>query len=413
MTYDEVKKYIFIAFIPLIYILMFRPDFANLHFLTYALMAISIVFIIIRFIDKVDYTANLAMFAVLLLLSSFFIALSIVLNIDGISMSSFFHIFKPLFFILILVNGYIIGKVFKIRTIKKGLLFGAYFCILIQILVGVAQLFDLSIFSFLYSSEKTRPIGSLVRIAGTMGNPNTFAWIIAQMIIIIYLFESQKGKKNIMILIGFILVFLSGSRSAFILYPIMIFFCKLVLTKKSVFFYFSKLPFFTLLFILFCGSCYWLLINFGSTFPYLYQIVQVVETGSLTSINSFDARTLMWENALNEFQSKFGIITLFFGLGPETLGVIDNDYLYSLINYGLLFTILNLVIYLISIYIFLRLKDKRLGALGLQYIIFSLIIGYQADTLSGWNFPILIIFFLGIVLAQSHRPNPIVRSQVK
>jgi hypothetical protein len=75
-------------------------------------------------------------------------------------------------------------------------------------------------------------------------------------------------------------------------------------------------------------------------------------------------------------------------------------------NYGLIATVINIMMYAVFFFYFIKLKDKPFGVLGIQYILFSLIIGFQADALAGWDYPILIIFYAGITLALTRKQNP-------
>lgn len=55
--------------------------------------------------------------------------------------------------------------------------------------------------------------------------------------------------------------------------------------------------------------------------------------------------------------------------------------------------------YLVLIRIFSKTKDRKFAVLGIQYILFSFIVGIQADTLVGWTYPVLILFLAGIAIA--------------
>lgn len=85
----------------------------------------------------------------------------------------------------------------------------------------------------LFTGKKTRALGQIVRITGTLANPNIFAWIVLQMSIIVFLFEEKKIKKWFFVIIGFILVVFAGSRSLLILFPAAFFVVNILKSKKK------------------------------------------------------------------------------------------------------------------------------------------------------------------------------------
>lgn len=394
------KQNILISIIPLTYMLMLKPNLSYFHYVTYFLIALIAVIIIIYLSKLFGLTQSLINFLLLLGLCSFTIAISVLLNLSNLSIMALFEVFKPIYFSFILLSGYFVGLYLNYNKICKGLLTLAYIVILFQCILAIDQLWNLQILSNLYYSDKTKSLGSLIRITGTIGNPNTFAWIVTQMSILIFLLETKKGLRLFFLTIGFVLVLLSGSRSAFLLFPFMIFTSKLLSNRNTVKFYLIKLPLYTALLVGILMISYQLLIKYGSELKYLYQIVSVIEDKSFTSINSFDARTQIWNHAWQNFTSENNmLITWLFGLGPGSLSSLDNDYLFAAFNNGLIFFIINIFIYMYILIRFMKVKNLKIKALGVQYIIFSFIIGFQAETLSGWNYPILIFFYFGLALS--------------
>jgi hypothetical protein len=394
------KQNILISIIPLTYMLMLKPNLSYFHYVTYFLIALIAVIIIIYSSKLFGLTQSLINFLLLLGLCSFTIAISVLLNLSNLSIMALFEVFKPIYFSFILLSGYFVGLYLNYNKICKGLLTLAYIVILFQCILAIDQLWNLQILSNLYYSDKTKSLGSLIRITGTIGNPNTFAWIVTQMSILIFLLETKKGLRLFFLTIGFVLVLLSGSRSAFLLFPFMIFTSKLLSNRNTVKFYLIKLPLYTALLVGILMISYQLLIKYGSELKYLYQIVSVIEDKSFTSINSFDARTQIWNHAWQNFTSENNmLITWLFGLGPGSLSSLDNDYLFAAFNNGLIFFIINIFIYMYILIRFMKVKNLKIKALGVQYIIFSFIIGFQAETLSGWNYPILIFFYFGLALS--------------
>ncbi|PAE25795.1 O-antigen ligase family protein [Bacillus sp. 7894-2] len=389
-----------ILMLPIVFFLFPRPGLPGGQFITYPMIGLLIVVTVLlskRKESLFSFDKNFLFLNATLYLYTLSIAISMLYNSGEVSISGFTHVAKPIFFMLIFYFGYFVSRNKNIEVIKQSFLKMAYIILIFQLITGLAQLIDISAFSYVYSSDKTRPLGSMVRIAGTMGNPNIFAWLVIQMATIILMFEKRKFMKYIWIALSIILVFLSGSRSSLILMPIVLVFVSMISNRKTVVFYFIKIPMYLLILFLFAKLSYWFIYNYGDHFPYLYQLLSIFDSGSLTSVNSFYLRTLMWDNGLSQLGNS--PLSWLFGVGPGIITEMDNDYLYALTNYGLLFMFFHIVLY-ISIFIFFsRVKDSKLRTLGQQYIIFSMAVGIQADTLVGWTYPILILFYAGVVVS--------------
>ena len=383
-----------IMLFPLFFVLMPRPEIPGVQFLTYPLIAVIFGLISLTLIIKngLHKTTSLPLSLLSALLVC--ICLSILFNSSGLS--SLPHLAKIFLFIVVFLFGDLVGLVKNKDQIFKGLLKTAYIVLTVQIIVGITQLLGNPVFSWIYSMDKTRPWGGMVRIAGTLDNPNIFAWIVIQMAVLVFLLEPKKFNKVFWVFLCFVLVFLSGSRSFLMIYPAVMILIFVLSSKKSAVFMFVKLPMFLTTIGALIAIGYRFLVNNAMSFPYLSQLLYIFETGSLDSVHSFNVRTLMWQDALNQMN---GTVTWLFGLGPGSIEVLDNDYLYSTVNYGLIFTAVNLLMYLVFLIYFFKCKDRILMTLGVQYIVFSLVVGYQADALSGWNYPLLIMFYTGIAVA--------------
>lgn len=388
-----------VMLVPLLFILMPRPPISGAQYLSYPVLGAFCIFLILYMAKRIEVDRRIMFASSILILYTICISFSALFSELPLGFGVFVHIFKPLLFILILIFGYFVGVKNSLSNIYRGLLKTAYIVLTVQLIVGVTQLFGIHAFDIIYTSEKTRPLGQIVRIAGTLSNPNIFAWMVIQMAMIVFLFETKRIKKMLFITIALILVFFSGSRSLLSLFPVMLLLSKLFLDKKSVSFFFVKIPKYLIIFGSFLLFGYWFIKTYGDYFPYLNQILMIVDTGSLSSVNSFDARTIMWHNAINQMENENSIFTWIFGLGAGAIGALDNDYLYSITNYGVISLFMNVVMYVFFYIQFSKMKDKKFGVLGKLYILCSFVLGYQADTLSGWNYPILIMFYAGISIA--------------
>jgi O-antigen ligase len=398
---NDNQNYKLVMLFPLVFLLM--PRFDGSHYITFPLLAILLIVMGYMFLKPEGFSKdlldrNILIIGAIISIYVFFMGISILYNFKQLSFNAIPHLFKPILFLIVLGFGYVIALKIDYSNIIKGLLKGAYIILFAQIIVGLTQLLDLPIFSFLYDDSKSYPIWKLVRTTGTLTNPNVFGWFITQMIVIIYLFENNKRKKWAWVFIGLILMVLSGSRSVLLVFPLVFVLIELFRTKIDKRFFTFKLPIFITGLIISLFLAYQAILKFGHFFPYLRQLLLIIRSGSLSSVSSFSLRTEMWENALTKISEKDSLWTWIFGLGPGSISILDKDLLYSLVNYGLIGTILMIVLYGTIAFCFIRLKDKTFSILGIQYIIFSFIIGYQVETLSGWNYPMLIMFYTGIAL---------------
>lgn len=386
--------------VPLLFVFMPRPAIAGAQFLTYPVLGGVLALLVLVTAKRFIKGGSLIAVTLLLFLYTMSISVSVLFSINP-QFSSIAHAFKPVLFIIVLFFGYTIGQKYETETIERSLVKASKIIMVSQIVVGLPQLFSITTLNPVYNAELARPIGSLIRIVGTLGNPNIFAWVVIISTITIYLME--KNKLSVILWVGFgaMLIILSGSRTSFALFPAVLFVCTLLKTKKTKSFYFFKVPMYLLTLFLTFRIMVWLITKYQQTLPYLSQLLQVLETGELTSVSSFNTRTLIWSNAWNVLVSENRDLAYFFGLGPNFSDstFIDNDFLYSILNYGFVGLLLNLSIYFVAFIIFSRLKNRNMKALGQTYVVFSLLIGIQAETISGWNYPILIMFYLGFAIA--------------
>lgn len=402
------KNYSFlIMFIPLFFIMMPRPDVGGIQFLTYPAIVLVVGLLVFSMTKDIRINKNVFGIFVMLFLVTFSMVFSMMLNAN-LSVDS---LAKPILFGSLVYFGYFITKNKDIELIKNSLKKLAYITIFVQLLVGVTQLLGIDVFGILYSMEKTRAWGSIVRIAGTMANPNIFSWILIQMSVLLWLFENKTFKKLLWVSISLGLVFLSGSRSMLLIFPITILFIEIFTQRKSAVFYFIKVPFYGALLFGAYHFAIWFLTKYEMQFPYMSQLLRIIETGELDSINSFEHRQGMWDRALGNIQSDWQWVLGTGGIVDKA----DSDYMFSIANFGILYVVLQLMMYLLIAYFFFKLKDKKIKALGIQYILFSLIIGYQAETLSGWNYPVFVMFYAGIaiaILATNNMPE-VVKEPIK
>ncbi|NKC59754.1 hypothetical protein HED34_07210 [Vagococcus fluvialis] len=343
------------------------------------------------------FIATFFSFIILLILLS----LSILVNNSGISGLS--SLARIIFIVIVFLYGYFEVQNKDMSLFKEDVLKTINFILVIELIVVITQLFDIRLLHPIYSMNKTLPLGTLVRVAGTFGNPNLFGWMILQIGIIILLLEKSGLKKIANLLICLILVLLSGSRVTFMVFPIGIFLTLLLMQKRNLKFYFKKVPVLIIMGIGLILILFKFLYKFQEYFPYMSQIFLVFDSRSLSSVNSFSLREMMWESARFTFSETNNSFKYLLGIGPGSFSVLDNDYLFAFINFGSIFLIIQVYPYVYAIVNGLRKNTQNWIQIYLiQYAILALVIGYQSETISGWDYPVLFYYFFGILLFQKN-----------
>lgn len=305
------------------------------------------------------------------------------------SISNLSFTVRPLYLLVILIFGYSI-KNLDDNLIESTLSF-IYIALLINFIVAILQFYDINILTYIYNDPKAFPKGKLVRLTGLYPNPNEFAWQIAQYMLFILIFEYRKNRVVLSLITSIIFVLLSGSRSILVIMPIMLIFpiiFKNIFVNKNL-----KVIFKTILYTVFgFVLIIFILIKFKHKLPYISQLLQVFD-GGLSNVNSFDLRLKAWRRVIDVLSDNFS--TFMFGTRNYSYGSIDNDFLYILNRSGFIGFLSQ---QLIQIYMMAKLLMEKpytkIKIYTLTLFIFSIIVGLQADTLSGWLFfPYIILFY--------------------
>src|SRR5699024_226812 len=153
--------------------------------------------------------------------------------------------------------------------------------------------------------------------------------------------------KSLFFVIVASLVFLSGSRSMLLIFPFILLFIEVIVTKKSASFFFIKVPLYGALLFTSYKFVIWFLNVFGSNFRYMRQLLLIFESGDLNRLNSFDHRQFMWERELSKMNSWIDWIL---GLGGQVQKA-DNDYIFAVTNFGIIYMILYFFMYLLILFL--------------------------------------------------------------
>lgn len=387
-----------VALAPLLYVYMPRPPVAGAHLLVFPMTAALLSAFVLLFLKRRPaLDTRIIILILLLLVADIAAGVSFLINASEIRTLAILELFRPAVFAVYLVFGYFAARLWGDTQVRRGLLFAAYAILVGQLFIAASQIAGLAVFDLLYAADKTRPFGNLLRASGSLGNPNAFGWVVVQATAIIF---ALGGKhRHLWVLLGTILVVSSGSRTLLVLFPFVIVLARIGSQQKGLGSYFKGF----LLSALGLVALLTFVIAFAQYLPYLSQLRNVLLSGSLASVNSFAARLDMWHSAYQLFTAQ-GIGGWFFGLGSrEAIRTVDNDFLFVLVRLGGIGFLLHLSALVYIGRIFVLGRRHAAAAIGLEYLLFAMIVGFVSDTLGGWNYPLLLFFFAGLTTGLSRR----------
>jgi hypothetical protein len=398
-----------IAFPLLVFVYLPRPPLDKAQFLTYP--SIAILLLIINFLlstklfkkNHIKKNKLKLVIYLLLALSSSSVLISFLINTNEIRATAIVEIGKPLLFAIVFTYGYNIATI-DYSKLKRSLLLACYYILVGQCIITAVQIYNPSLIHNLYSIDKLYAASSL-RINGSLANPNLFAWVISFISISGSLLAIKKRGKYLLLGVGSILVFLSSSRTMIILYPVILLIAELTQIKPkniSLNKLFTKMIVITLVIGI---LLFFILTILPEYSPYFKALIDGIKEGNVTSINSLDKRTFLWNYLYNKYFYNQDLIYVLFGVGSRAeTRVVDNDYLYVFYRLGLTGFLIHLWLIGYSFLIFIRTSKYNLvGTLGIIYLIASFMFGMMSDHLGGWFAPLfwfLLLGFSGAILAE-------------
>ncbi|PEN14523.1 hypothetical protein CRI94_05725 [Longibacter salinarum] len=325
-------------------------------------------------------------------------AVSQLLNSGGLELSGVTRIARPFLYMVVIAYGYKIGVAKTDDTITLSILWAAYVVLAGQIIVGATQFLGIRVFDLIYTSSKSSPYYGLLRLSGTLANPNFYGWVMLQLVTIITLLN-RRATAYPLVLIAAVMAVMSGSRTATLILPFVI-----VLTqsfRRSPRVRIVRLIGVALLVGVISTS---LFIAVSQYLPYVGSIRQLFVTGSLTAIGSLNARFIHWEMVADIFRQG-DIWTWLFGLSDRSFTqTLDNDYLYVLFRNGIVGLLFHISF---AIYLFrlcYQQRRNKIAQICIVYILSALVMGTVAETLAGWLLPIWLLYLIGIMIGQNqHR----------
>lgn len=377
----------------LLYTYMPRPPVPGAQFLVYPMLAGTLSVLLLVFNSRPrPLDPRLARVAFLLLLLDTVVVTSFLANAVELRGTAITEIMRAVLCGIFLFYGYCVARLGGEARVERGLLIAAYAILAGQVVLSITQIAGIPAFNLVYSAEKSRPFGSLLRATGSLANPNHFAWVVAQAGIFAFVLEKRK-IRYLALFTAMLLVIAGGSRTLLVLFPCMVAYAA-IKTGSTRYRMASYLILGGVI-----ATVFVLIIYFLAEFlPYLAQLQLVLASGSLRSVNSFNARVLNWQEVFAVFsQGGWGVWLIGLGARPLTT-VLDNDFFYVLFRFGIIGFLVHLGLLGYAWYTFLRARASGIAVIGLQYLWFALIFGLVADTLGGWNIPLLLYLFLGMTI---------------
>lgn len=383
-----------------------RPPVAGSQFLAYPVMG-GVLFLVLATLLRERPVVSREIIGWLLLLVGYGVVtgISFLANAAELRGSAPAELFKPTVYAIFLVYGYTVARSAPAPAVARGLVWAALLILAGQAVLGLTQVVGAPVFHPLYDAGKSHPFGRLMRVTGSLANPNAFAWMVAQAAVIVSLMHPRR-TRYLWLALATILVVLSGSRTLLVLFPFMIVAAQILRDPGNLRVYARYLTFGAGVVALFIGVIFYL----AEFFPYLAQLANIASSGSLTSVGSFAARINIWTRGYEEF-TEGGPLALIIGLGArQSTAILDNDYLYVLFRVGVLGAIVHFGMILAVLREFLRARGDSVGALGAQYVLFSLAFGMLSETTASWQVPLIMFALLGIVLGTKERRHVVAPS---
>lgn len=267
-----------------------------------------------------------------------------------------------------------------------------------QAVIAMIQLFEPNSFDIFWSSDKTRGLDSIVRVTGSLYNPNFFAAVTAILIAFIVA-SSEPIMEWFWVVLGCVLILLSGSRTFIIGYPLVI----------SSFYYLtssggdrytksasSLIALYSLTFLI--------LFVFKDTLIYSARLLSLIldfsNPNDIANITSLSGRSGIWSAVINQFNSG-NVYNYIFGSHDDILNP-HNSYLYVLYKYGFIGLFFVGYLFFLCMKVSYAVKDTYEGKL--LFMITLTIMGFGLTDISSvtMTFGIYLALILGITLYKLH-----------
>lgn len=398
-------------------------------------------FVLLFFLKKVSFKKDKNLleniFSFFLLLFSFFVTISIIIN-KKFALTYLFEIIRPLLYILSI---FIFISLYKDR--KNINVFNKIFYILIIILfaINIIQFHNIGNVNDLYiktiapTQYKTLVDGyAYPRVVGLMSNPNAYGFVLAMFNLYIFylLLKNIKIKKNslcllIILLLNKVSLYMTGSRTSFlvcILSELLFVFLYYIFKEKK-----DKIKLYLKPFLRSSLICIGILVAeaallFALPSAYTWRI----KTLFVGNVDSFIIRQDKNKDVLNNIinkdkdnenehteskdpnlsekednkvsskpfiDSKIG--TVVYGKGPQKEGfAYDNEYIHTFVSFGVLGLLAFICMFLVPISTFKK-NNLLFNIYYISIISLNLIYIYAAGTFYSYNLFISLLLFIFLV----------------
>lgn len=204
--------------------------------------------------------------------------------------------------------------------------------LLIQLCISIIQLFEPDAFSLLWSSEKTWGLNQIVRVTGSMYNPNFFAYIVAFLAAGIVAYKDPK-TEYVWIFLSYSLIILSGSRTMILGFPMIIAFWY-YLESRSELGKALKGAALSLISLYLIAAL--ALIIFQDYLKYSAQLLLVVDSATgIETIRSYQSRLVIWHASFTELLNR-DLMQLLLGKSNGYSYRPHQGFIYILAQFGIL-----------------------------------------------------------------------------
>ena len=390
-------KYLLLLY-PLLIICIPRPSMLDdiyIHMLDVLLILYPLFVIILLFFTDKSFqlrinSRNLNILILLLIYLSWQLIVIGYWTLDTkTSANDIFQLYKPLYYICALLIGIVSVRYISMKDLIRLLIAIQ----IINIIVSVFQFLEIEQSFYIFCNRPKEAIiieyireKTIARVIGTIGNPSMFGLLEA--VLTIFFFHLFNEKKKILYLFlsatALFLMIQTQSRTAFMLFFIMVFFYIFLYSK-------IKLSFKTITLFSLLAAIFYITIFELQTIPYLSDGIKTVLQEGLLKQNSFYARLEIWNDLFDLIKKNY-----MFGYGPAleylNFSFADNNYILIVFRFGiigLLIFISIIVLYLFYLYESV-LSVRVLVSLFWILLLFS---GFFMDSLESMKItPLLFLF---------------------
>ncbi|MCF8095789.1 MAG: hypothetical protein K9J79_10575 [Desulfobacteraceae bacterium] len=297
---------------------------------------------------------------------------------------------------LVAIFIYIISS--KTANLESRLVKFAKLVTLIQLVIIIIQLFAPSAFDLLWPSIKTRGIEGILRVTGSMYNPNRFAFFMTFLSVLIFA-RTGPIANWFWVLLIYTMLILSGSRTIMLGFPLLLSVWFLFYSSGH---YLRKMVFWGISLLMLLPAMLFIIYLFKDNLRYAAHLFNIIESGSLLSVNSLAKRIEIWDAALHLW-TPGSILNFLFGAGARgELGTVDNDFLFVLTRNGLAGFFLHIMMYLSLLWIGLQKRNTYEGRVLFLIVLATMGWGITSETLATMTIGIYVAITVGLALGRGN-----------